>query len=179
MNLKGTKTQANLEYAFAGESKARNKYTYYSDKAREDGFGQIADIFKETAKNEKEHAKLWFKLLSGGEIPSTVENLKDAASGENGEWTDMYKKMADEAREEGFTKIAYLFEAVGKIEKSHEDRYLSLMESVQNGTVFEKKEKVIWICEKCGHIHVGEKAPEICPVCDSPKSGFSMRVINY
>ncbi len=178
-NLKGTKTEANLMAAFAGESQARNKYTYYSSKARQEGYEQIAAIFEETANNEKEHAKMWFKLLHNGDVPTTADNLKDAASGENGEWTDMYARMAKEAKEEGFDKIAYLFEAVGKIEKEHEERYLALLKNVEDGTVFAKKEKVVWICGNCGHIHVGEKAPEKCPVCDHPKAYFSMRVINY
>ncbi len=178
-NLKGTKTEANLMAAFAGESQARNKYTYFASKARKEGYEQIADIFTETAGNEMEHAKLWFKLLNGGEIPTTVENLKAAAGGENGEWTDMYARMAKEAKEEGFDKIAYLFEAVGKIEKAHEERYLALLAAVENGTVFAKEEEVMWICANCGHIHVGKKAPEKCPVCEHPKAFFEMVAKNY
>ena len=175
----GTKTEKNLEAAFAGESQARNKYTYYAGKARSEGYGQIAGFFEETANNEKEHAKIWFKLLHDGSVPTTAENLKDAAGGENYEWTDMYAKMAKEAREEGFDRIAYLFEAVGKIEKEHEGRYRALLQNVEAGTVFNKREKVIWICGNCGHIYEGENAPEKCPVCEHPQSYFSMRIINY
>ncbi len=178
-NLKGTKTEANLMAAFAGESQARNKYTYFAAKARKEGYEQIASIFEETANNEKEHAKMWFKLLNGGEVPTTAENLKAAAGGEHGEWTDMYVKMAEEAKAEGFDKIAYLFEAVGKIEKEHEERYLSLLSSVEGGTVFSKTEKVSWICGNCGHIHEGQSAPIKCPVCDHPQSYFAIRATNY
>lgn len=159
MNLKGTKTEKNLMAGFAGESEARNKYTYYASKARKEGYNQIAAIFEETANNEKEHAKLWFKLLHDG-MPSTEENLKDAAAGENYEWTDMYAKFAKEAREEGFDKIAYLFEAVGKIEKEHEERYLKLLENLNEGKIFKRDEEVVWQCQNCGHVYVGTEAPE-------------------
>lgn len=179
MELKGSKTEANLKAAFAGESQARNKYTYFASKAKKEGYEQIAAIFQETADNEKEHAKLWFKLLNGGEIPTTAENLKAAAEGENFEWTDMYEEFAKVAREEGFTKIAYLFEAVGKIEKEHEERYLKLLDKVENGTVFECGEIKIWKCRNCGHIHIGEKAPEVCPVCAHPKAYFEIKAENY
>ncbi len=178
MNLKGTKTEANLMAAFAGESQARNKYTYYASKAKKEGYEQIAALFTETANNEKEHAKIWFKLLHDG-IPSTAENLKDAAAGENYEWTDMYATFAKEAKEEGFTKIAYLFEAVGKIEKAHEERYLKLLANVEGDLVFSKDGEVIWQCANCGHIHVGKKAPELCPVCDHPKAFFQLEAKNY
>ena len=176
--LKGSKTEANLLAAFAGESQARNKYTYYASKAKKDGYEQIAELFTETANNEKEHAKIWFKLLHGG-IGSTPDNLKDAAAGENYEWTDMYAGFAKEAREEGVTEIAALFEAVAKIEKEHEERYLKLLDNVRSGSVFAKREKVIWICRNCGHIHEGPEAPESCPTCAHPQSYFELRVINY
>ena len=166
MELKGSKTEQNLMNAFAGESQARNKYTYYASKARKDGFEQIAAIFEETANNEKEHAKMWFKLLHDGEVPSTVENLKAAAEGENFEWTDMYERMAKEAKEEGFDRIAYLFSAVAKIEKEHEERYKKLLENVENGLVFSKDGDRIWKCRNCGHIVIGKSAPEVCPVCN-------------
>ena len=178
-NLKGTKTEKNLMEAFAGESQARNKYTYFASRARKDGYEQIAAIYEETAGNEKEHAKLWFKLLCGGEIPSTAENLKAAAAGEHGEWTEMYKRMADDARAEGFNDIAYLFEAVGKIEKEHEDRYLKLLKNVEDGAVFAKKQKSVWICRNCGHIVDSESAPQKCPVCLHPQAYFELRIINY
>ena len=179
MDLKGSKTEANLMAAFAGESQARNKYTYYASKAKKEGYEQIAAIFTETADNEKEHAKMWFKLLHDGSVPSTVENLKDAASGENFEWTDMYAEFAKTAKEEGFDHIAYLFEAVGKIEKEHEERYNKLLANIQNGEVFECGEIKIWKCRNCGHIHVGEKAPEVCPVCSHPKAYFEIKAENY
>ena len=179
MDLKGSKTEKNLMEAFAGESQARNKYTYFASKAKKEGYEQIAAIFLETADNEKEHAKLWFKLLNGGEVPTTTENLKAAADGENFEWTDMYDRMAKEAREEGFDKIAFLFEEVGKIEKEHEERYRALLENVENGTVFEAGEVKIWKCRNCGHIVVGTKAPEICPVCAHPRSYFEIKAENY
>ncbi len=179
MNLKGTKTEANLMAAFAGESQARNKYTYYASKAKKEGYNQIADLFLETANNEKEHAKLWFKLLHNDEIPSTVENLKDAAAGENYEHTEMYRVMAEEAKEEGFTKIAYLFEAVGKIEKDHEERYLKLLANVEGGKVFEKEEQVAWYCSNCGHVHYGLKAPAVCPVCAHPQAFFEVKKSNF
>lgn len=170
--LKGTRTEKNLMEAFAGESQARNKYTYYASKARKDGYEQIARIFEETANNEKEHAKLWFKHLHGGEMPDTAANLLDAAQGENYEWTDMYDRMAKEAREEGFTAIAAQFEMVGRIEKSHEDRYRKLLSNVEEGIVFSRDGDMIWECGNCGHIVVGKKAPEICPVCSHPQSYF-------
>ena len=179
MELKGSKTKANLMAAFAGESQARNKYTYYASKARKEGFVQIANIFEETAGNEKEHAELWFKQLHGGAVPTTTENLKDAADGENYEWTDMYKAFAEEARAEGFSEIARLFEAVGKIEKHHEERYRKLLANVESGEVFKRNEKVIWICTNCGHIHEGTEAPQKCPTCAHPQAYFEIRVINY
>jgi len=178
-DLKGSKTEKNLMEAFAGESQARNKYTYYASKAKNEGYEQIAAFFEETAGNEKEHAKIWFKLLHDGNIPGTGENLKDAAAGENFEWTDMYKRMAEEAREEGFDDIAFLFESVGQIEKTHEERYLKLLKNIDDGSVFAKKEKVVWICRNCGHLVDSENAPEKCPVCDHPKAYFELRVINY
>lgn len=179
MELKGTKTEKNLMTAFAGESEARNKYTYYASKAKKDGYEQIAKIFEETANNEKEHAKLWFKLLKGGEVPSTIDNLLDAAEGENYEWTDMYATFAKEAREEGFADIARAFEGVAKIEKRHEERYRKLLENVEKGEVFQKGSIVIWKCRNCGHIVVGTKAPEICPVCKHPQSFFEVKAENY
>ena len=177
--LKGTKTEKNLLAAFAGESQARTKYTYYASKAKKDGYEQIADLFLETANNEKEHAKIWFKLLKGGDIPDTATNLKDAAAGENYEWTDMYKEFAATAKEEGFDHIAYLFEEVGKIEKEHEERYLKLLDNVENGLVFSKDEDMIWKCANCGHIVIGKKAPEVCPVCAHPKAFFEIKANNY
>ena len=179
MELKGSKTEKNLMEAFAGESQARNKYTYFASKAKKEGYEQIAAIFQETADNEKEHAKLWFKLLNGGDIPSTEENLKAAAEGENFEWTDMYDRMAKEAKEEGFDKIAYLFEQVGKIEKEHEARYLKLLENVEEGLVFSRDDERIWKCRNCGHIVVGKYAPEVCQVCNHPKSFFEIKAENY
>ena len=162
--LKGTKTEMNLMDAFAGESQARNKYTYYASKARKDGYEQIAALFEETAGNEKEHAKLWFKYLNGGEVPSTAENLKDAAAGENYEWTDMYDRMAKEADEEGFKEIAAKFRMVGAIERHHEERYRKLLQNIEEGIVFSRDGDCIWQCRNCGHIVVGKKAPEVCPV---------------
>lgn len=179
MELKGSKTEKNLQAAFAGESMARNKYTYYASKAKKDGFVQIADIFEETAANEKEHAKIWFKLLHDGEVPATAVNLADAADGEKYEWTDMYATFAKEAREEGFTRIANLFEMVGKIEKEHEERYRRLLDNVNRELVFSRDGDVVWICSNCGHIHVGKKAPLKCPVCDHPQSYFHIRAENY
>jgi rubrerythrin len=179
MELKGSKTEKNLMDAFAGESQARNKYTYYASKARKEGYVQIAHIFEETAGNEKEHAELWFKQLHGGEVPNTTANLLDAAGGEHYEWTEMYKTMAEEAKEEGFTEIARLFEGVAKIEKEHEDRYLKLLHNIENGEVFSRKEKVVWICTNCGHIYEGTDAPPKCPVCSHPQAYFELRVINY
>lgn len=179
MELKGSKTEQNLMTAFAGESQARNKYTFFASQAKKDGYEQIAAIFQETADNEKEHAKLWFKLLNGGAIGSTEENLKAAAAGENYEWTDMYAEFAKTAKEEGFARIAYLFEEVGKIEKEHEERYLKLLENVKEGKVFEAGEVKIWKCRNCGHIVVGTSAPEVCPVCNHPKSFFEIKAENY
>ena len=179
MELKGSKTEQNLMTAFAGESQARNKYTFFASQAKKDGYEQIAAIFQETADNEKEHAKLWFKLLNGGTIGSTEENLKAAAAGENYEWTDMYAEFAKTAKEEGFERIAYLFEEVGKIEKEHEERYLKLLENVKEGKVFEAGEVKIWKCRNCGHIVVGTSAPEVCPVCNHPKAFFEIKAENY
>lgn len=179
MNLKGTKTEANLQAAFAGESQARNKYTYYASKAKKEGYEQIAAIFEETAANEKEHAKMWFKLLHDNSIPDTITNLTDAAAGENYEWTDMYEQFAKEAREEGFDRIAYLFEAVGAIEKTHEARYKKLLENVQDGLVFSSEGDAIWECRNCGHIYIGKEAPKVCPVCAHPQSYFQKRAENY
>jgi rubrerythrin len=179
VNLKGTKTEKNLMEAFAGESQARNKYTYFASRAKKDGYEQIAAYFEETANNEKEHAKMWFKLLCGGDVPSTVDNLKAAAAGENGEWTQMYKRMAAEAREEGFKDIATVFELVGNIEKAHEERYLKLLKNVNDCQVFAKKEKTIWICRNCGHIVDNIQAPQQCPVCTHPQAYFELRIVNY
>ena len=176
-DLKGTKTEKNLWEAFAGESQARNKYTYFASKAKKDGYVQIAKIFEETAANEKEHAEIWFKLLQG--IGSTAENLKAAAEGENYEWTDMYAEMAKDAREEGFDHIAFLFEEVGKIEKEHEERYRKLLANVEGGLVFSRDGDMIWQCSNCGHIHVGKQAPEVCPVCVHPKAYFQIKAENY
>jgi len=177
-NLKGSKTEANLMAAFAGESQARNKYTYYASKAKKEGYVQIAALFEETANNEKEHAKIWFKLLHDG-MPDTATNLLDAAEGENFEWTDMYARMAKEAKEEGFDHIAYLFEEVGKIEKEHEERYRKLLENVKGSLVFSKDNDMIWQCSNCGHIVIGKNAPEICPVCEHPKAYFQVKAENY
>lgn len=175
----GTKTQKNLEAAFAGESEARNKYTYFASVAKKEGFEQISDLFLKTANNEKEHAKMWFKLLQGGQIKSTAENLKDAAAGENYEWTDMYAGFAKIAKEEGFDRIAYLFEEVGKIEKEHEARYLKLLDNVENELVFSKDGDKIWKCRNCGHICIGKEAPKVCPVCEHPQSFFEIKAENY
>ena len=177
--LKGTKTERNLQEAFAGESQARNKYTYYASKARKDGYEQIAAIFEETAQNEKEHAKLWFKLLHGGDVPGTMDNLRDAAEGENFEWTDMYDRMAKEAEEEGFTAIAAKFRAVGAIERHHEERYRRLLANIEEGIVFSRDGDTVWICRNCGHIVIGKKAPEVCPVCLHAKSFFEIEAKNY
>ena len=179
MELKGSKTEKNLMESFAGESQARNKYTYYASKAKKEGYEQIAALFLETAENEKEHAKIWFKLLCGGDIPTTTDNLTAAAAGENAEWTDMYPRMAAEAREEGFDKIAYLFEAVGKIEQEHEERYKKLLANVEDKLVFSKDGDAIWKCRNCGHIVVGKDAPEVCPVCNHPQSFFEVKAENY
>jgi len=178
-NLKGTKTEANLKEAFAGESQARNKYTYFASQAKKDGYEQIAAIFHEAAENEKEHAKLWFKLLNGGELPSTAENLKAAAEGENGEWTDMYVRMAAEARTEGFDRIAILFDEVGKIEKEHEARFLALLANVENGEVFKKPAEVLWQCMNCGYEKKNANAPGACPVCRHPQAYFQVKAGNY
>ena len=178
-SLAGTKTEKNLQEAFAGESQARNKYTYYASKAKKDGFVQIAALFEETAANEKEHAKIWFKYLHGGSVPDTATNLEDAASGENFEWTDMYARMAREAREEGFLEIAAKFEMVGAIEKHHEERYRKLLKNINDKKVFSKDGDVIWQCSNCGHIVVGKQAPEVCPVCDHPQSYFQVEAVNY
>jgi rubrerythrin len=178
-DLKGTKTERNLAEAFAGESQARNKYTYFAGKAKKDGYEQIAGIFEETAGNEKEHAKIWFKLLCGGEIPPTIDNLKAAAAGEHEEWAEMYKRMAAEAREEGFNHIAVLFDKVGAIEKEHEERYLTLLENVENGKVFKRNEKQVWICRNCGHLADAAEAPKMCPVCVHPQAYFELRAVNY
>lgn len=176
-NLKGTKTEKNLWEAFAGESQARNKYTYFASVAKKEGYEQIAAIFLETAENEKEHAKIWFKKLEG--IGTTVENLVEAAAGENAEWTDMYDRMAREAQEEGFDEIAALFKGVSKIEKEHEERYLKLLENLKKGEVFQKDQTVKWHCRNCGHILEGTKAPEVCPVCDHPQAHFELAATNY
>ena len=178
-NLKGTRTEKNLAEAFAGESQARNKYTYFASKAKKEGYEQIAAIFEETAANEKEHAKIWFKLLCGGDIPATADNLKAAAEGEHGEWTEMYKRMALEAREEGFADIGRLFELFAGIEKEHEERYLKLLKSVRESAVFAKGEKVVWICRNCGHIEDSANAPRQCPVCAHPQAYFELRAVNY
>ena len=175
--LKGSKTEQNLWTAFAGESQARNKYTYFASKAKKDGYVQIAKIFEETAANEKEHAEIWFKLLNG--IGTTAENLEAAAQGEIYEWTEMYATMAKEAREEGFDHIAFLFEEVAKIEKEHEDRYRRLLANVEGGLVFSRDGEMIWQCSNCGHIHVGKQAPEMCPVCAHPKAYFQLKAENY
>ena len=179
MELKGSKTEANLLAAFAGESQAYTKYGYYASKAKKDGFVQIGDLFEETARNEKEHAKIWFKLLHDGAMPGTEQNLTDAAAGENYEWTDMYAGFAETARAEGFDHIAFLFESVAKIEKEHEDRYRKLLANIENGIVFSREGDMVWQCSNCGHIVVGQKAPEVCPVCAHPQSYFQLRATNY
>ena len=179
MNLKGTKTEKNLMEAFAGESQARNKYTYFASKAKKDGYVQISAIFEETAANEKEHAKIWYKYLHGGSVADTIANLEDAANGENFEWTDMYARMAREAREEGFDEIADKFEMVGAIEKEHEERYRKLLANIKEGIVFSRDGDCIWQCSNCGHIVIGPKAPEVCPVCDHPQSYFQLKAENY
>lgn len=177
--LKGTKTERNLQEAFAGESQARNKYTYYASKARKEGYEQIAALFEETAQNEKEHAKMWFKYLQGGAIKDTVENLKDAAAGENFEWTDMYDRMAKEADEEGFAEISAAMRGVGAIEKHHEERYRKLLKNIEDGVVFSRDGDCIWQCRNCGHIVVGKQAPELCPVCKHPQAYFELKAENY
>lgn len=178
MELKGSKTEANLSFAFAGESQARNKYTYYASQARKEGYEQIAKIFEETAGNEMAHAKIWFKLLHGG-MPDTMTNLADAASGENDEWTEMYARFAAEAREEGFDDIAALLEGVGAIEKEHEERYRTLRSNIEAGRVFKREKIVIWRCQNCGHLHAGLEAPEVCPVCAHPQAHFEIIATNY
>lgn len=179
MELKGSKTEKNLLAAFAGESQAHTKYLYYASKAKKDGYVQIGNIFEETARNEKEHAKIWFKLLHDGAVPATTDNLADAAAGENYEWTDMYKGFAQDAKAEGFEHIAFLFEEVGKIEKEHEERYKKLLANINDEIVFSKDHDVVWICSNCGHIVIGKKAPEVCPVCAHPQSYFMERAENY
>ena len=179
MELKGSRTEQNLMAAFAGESQARNKYTYFASKAKKDGYEQIAAIFEETANNEKEHAKMWFKLLEGGEIKSTPENLKAAAEGENYEWTDMYKEFAEVAKEEGFDHIAFLFEGVAKIEKEHEERYKKLLKNIDDELVFSNDGDAIWVCRNCGHVVVGKDAPKVCPICSHPQSYFERKANNY
>lgn len=179
MELKGSKTEKNLQAAFAGESQARNKYTYFASQAKKEGYVQISAIFEETANNEKEHAKIWYKLLNGGSVSDTASNLKDAAAGENYEWTQMYDQFAKEAEEEGFKDIAYLFREVLKIEREHEARYKKLLQNIQEKTVFKKTKRVFWICRNCGHVYEGESAPEMCPVCKHPQSYFEMKSENY
>ena len=179
MELKGSRTEQNLQAAFAGESQARNKYTYYASKARKEGYVQIANLFEETANNEKEHAKIWFKLLHDGEVPTTSVNLLDAAEGENYEWTDMYAEFARVAKEEGFTRIAFLFEKVGEIEKHHEERYRKLLANVEGDLVFSREGDTVWQCANCGHIVIGKKAPVKCPVCDHPQAYFQELAQNY
>ena len=179
MELKGSKTEKNLMTAFAGESQARNKYTYFASKAKKEGYEQIAAIFEETANNEKEHAKIWFKLLNGGEVPTTTDNLASAAAGENYEWTDMYAEFAKVAKEEGFDHIAYLFEGVAKIEKEHEERFKKLLSNINDELVFSNDGETIWICRNCGHIHIGKKAPKVCPICNHPQSYFERKANNY
>jgi rubrerythrin len=179
MDLKGSKTESNLMAAFAGESQARNKYTYYASAAKKEGYEQIAAIFQETADNEKEHAKIWFKLLHDDNVPDTKANLADAASGERYEWTEMYKGFAETAKEEGFANIAALFENVAKIEKTHEERYNKLLENVNKELVFSRSELTIWKCRNCGHVHIGKTAPDICPVCSHPKAYFEVKAENF
>ncbi len=178
-SLKGTKTERNLQEAFAGESQARNKYTYFASKAKKDGYVQISKIFEETAANEKEHAELWYKYLNGGKVSDTMTNLEDAANGENFEWTDMYKRMAEEAREEGFDEIADKFEGVAAIEKEHEERYRKLLDNIKKERVFSKDNDVIWQCSNCGHIVIGKRAPEECPVCNHAQAYFQVKATNY
>ena len=179
MELKDSKTYQNLMTAFAGESQARNKYTYFASAAKKEGYEQIAAIFEETANNEKEHAKMWFKLLNGGTVPSTKENLKTAAEGENYEWTDMYDSFAKEAEEEGFKEIANKFRLVAAIEKEHEERYLKLLNNIANERVFDKEDTTVWVCRNCGYVHVGKTAPKVCPACNHPQAYFEMRSTNY
>lgn len=178
-DLKGTKTERNLQEAFAGESQARNKYTYFASKAKKDGFEQIAAIFEETAQNEKEHAKMWYKLLNGGNISDTMTNLRDAAEGENYEWTNMYDRMAQEAEEEGFVEIAKKFRGVAEVERHHEARYRKLLENIEQGIVFSREGDTVWICRNCGHLHIGKQAPEVCPVCNHKRAYFEIEAKNY
>lgn len=178
-DLKGTKTEANLKEAFAGESQARVKYEFFASRAKKDGFEQMKAVFEETSGNEKEHAKMWFKYLNGGSVKDTLSNLKEAAAGENFEHRDMYKRMAEEAREEGFDEIAEKFELVGGVEKEHEERYLKLAENIEKGEVYTKVNEVVWRCRNCGHIYIGTKAPEVCPTCNHPKSYFEIAAFNY
>lgn len=179
MEFKGSRTEANLMAAFAGESQARNKYTYYADKAKKDGYEQIAEIFTKTADNEKEHAEIWFKQLHDGSIPETAENLLDAAAGENYEWTEMYKEFERIANEEGFTQIAALFKMVGAIEKEHEKRFKTLSENLEKGLVFARSGETVWLCRNCGHLHIGKEAPAVCPVCTHPRAFFEIHAENY
>ena len=179
MDLKGSKTEQNLLKAFAGESQAAIKYGYYAKQAKKDGYEQISEIFEETLKNEKEHAKIFFKLLNGGSVPTTTENLKDAANGEHYEWADMYEEFAKVAQEEGFDRIAYIFKEIGNIEKEHENRYRKLLENIENGLVFTREGDKIWICRNCGHVHIGKEAPAECPVCSHPQSYFEIKAENY
>lgn len=179
MELKGSKTEANLLAAFAGESQARNKYTYYASQAKKEGYEQVAELFLESAENEREHAKIWFKQLHDGAVPGTIENLKDAASGENYEHTQMYVQFEKDAREEGFDQIANLFKMVGEIEKHHEERFLALLKNLESGAVFEKDQVVVWKCRNCGHLHVGKTAPKVCPVCKHPQSFFEVQAQNW
>ena len=179
MELKGSKTEQNLMTAFAGERQARNKYNYFASKAKKEGYEQVAAIFEETANNEKEHAKIWFKLLNGGEVPTTVDNLESAANGENYEWTEMYAEFAKVAKEEGFNHIAYLFEGVAKIEKEHEERFKKLLSNINDELVFSSEGETIWICRNCGHVHIGKKAPNVCPICNHPQSYFERKANNY
>lgn len=179
MEFKGSKTEANLKIAFAGESEARNKYDYFASAAKKEGYEQIAAIFAETALNEKEHAKMWFKELHGGSVPATAENLLAAAEGEHYEWTEMYKEFAETACEEGFTRIANLFKLVANVENKHEERYRQLLANLEEGIVFERTEEVVWFCRNCGHLHVGKAAPAVCPTCDHPRAYFEIRKMNY
>ncbi len=179
MEFKGSRTEANLMAAFAGESQARNKYTFYASKAKKEGYEQIASIFEETANNEKEHAKLWFKYLKGGAIGATTENLKDAAAGENYEWTEMYKEFAEVAEQEGFTEIANTMHLIAEVEKSHEDRYRKLIQNLEKNIVFKADEETIWVCRNCGYIYIGKEAPGVCPACKHPQSYFERRAENY
>jgi len=178
-DISGTKTEQNLKEAFAGESMARNKYSFYASKAKKDGYVQIAEIFEETADNEKEHAKIWYKLLNDGSVPGTTENLLDASAGEHDEWTDMYERFARDARAEGLEEIAKLFDGVAAIEKEHEERFRQLLANIEDGIVFSRDGDMVWKCKNCGHIHIGQKAPEVCPVCDHPQSYFEIKAANY